>query len=971
MIRKKLHPLILALSLAFSSGSIAQSNNISNGQFSPVSNGSPSIENTLTGSSFQGAMQSPIGGNTAPQSSADSGNNAVGPGGFDGDTEQVERHINGILDFPVSVKGDNVEYAHKWFRQILGGFIFAPWSEMDNDPDGAYDPDEQTVLAKALGFTNILAIILCLVIGYYLIVGGAINTASKGEVLGKNWDGPWLALRTSIGFGMLVPLKGIGGLTLSFSQVAVIWLIMIGSNSATILWNFVGKSIMEGTPIVSPDLKVSASDVLNIGKMTFCAQVQMMNSSIVHSNSVLKETGYQGTGERFNASFEGGTKEVREANPLNMDKSDRAIFSINYSGRTVAKDIILADKFHPNKAAYNKALYRSKNDIKIDKKRHVKSINYGIDGSCGTIMFPHYQAKTVSHQQGDRPGESKLTTVVDADHNSVKATSYKSDAIIAGGQKYAEIVVDITNKIIEFNDRFLHKSSSSGLYENGNPAAKIYQLITEENSAGENTDNGGKIEEKMTYSSMKAYSGLPKIIRYYQKSVNTKVLKAVTGSKDFKSKMMEEMLKGGWAGAGIWFIELSSIPSLPYQVVTQVTDSISYSPSSICALFGQNTSVCDVLEKELNSYSAILDNIVKESARSGNSSFNVTSSDYDNTICGIGGQCENPQNVSDRKSVEIAKGLLGILGQSDENSALDPLGGGLASPFLYLAEVGQTLNNTAYVALGGIIAINTATQVLDGYSKKIEGTLLGVAADLTGASLLTHGIYAVPLAIMKNTAMVAVSGLMVVVMSAIMSGFVLAYVIPFMPITTWILMMAGYMLTVVEAIAAAPLAIVLLFTPEGSGIAGSRFERALNLVAMAILRPSFMIIGLISAITVSFVAFGMMNQFFFKAAEHLLAGHMFDAIAVMLLYTSTAYQLCKMMVENMHQLPDRIGEWFAGGVSRQFGESRINDSAEQSVQGAAGAFKSMPGQMMTMQSSMKDTQDRLKGIEDTLNERNK
>ena len=853
------------------------------------------------------------------------------------EVEQVEQTINGIMDFPIRTSGDKVEYTHLWFKQMLGGFIFAPWDAMDADPDGVYDVEDQTVLAKALGFTNILAIILCLVIGYYIIVGGAINTASKGQVLGGNWDGPWLALRTSIGFGLLVPLKGIGGMTLSFSQVAVIWLIMIGSNAATLLWNMVGESIISGTQITQPHIPVNSSDVAAMGGMLVCSDMKIRN------NSAEMSVPTTGSGGRPTGS-----------SGISEDLLDELmLYKVNYADGTSIP--VPAKTGVPKNSEYN-SLYWG--DIEINEisgsKKQVSSIEFGPGGDCGSISFPH---TTVEVQRLGAHYSNNTRTVtehdVSSDYGDVQATTYKNYALVAGGQKMAVIIEDTLNDLIKMN-KVLHpdrtKAVSMNVYkEMMNPKPKTM------------TDRVKFFE---------VYDEFVRIAREYNERVNKEVSAATTGSPEFANKIRKEMLKGGWAGAGIWFIELSSIPTLPYQTATQVTDTINYEGTTICPAFWFDSENCETLGENADAYSNILKEVIKRAAENGETF--ISQKDRNIALCSPGGDCENAADVSDRVSIDVARSILGFLGTSDESSGINPLDNeqSLASPFLFLAEMGQTLNNAAYGAMIGIVAINTVMDVMDGYSKKVDGTLVGIISDLSGASLLTHGIKAIPMSLAKNTAMMIISGLVTVAMAAIFSGFVLAYVIPFMPITTWILMMAGYMLTVVEAIAAAPLAIVLLFTPEGSGIAGSRFERALNLVAMAILRPSFMILGLIGAITVSFVAFSMMNTFFFKAAEHLLSGHLFDAVAIMLIYVNTAYQLAKMMVENMHQLPDRIGEWFAGGVSRQFGESRVNDTAESAVQGAAGQFKSMPGQMMSMQRSMTDTNKRLDGIEDQLKKTN-
>lgn len=839
------------------------------------------------------------------------------------DIQQVENSINGIMDFPVNTSGPDLEYTHLWFKQMLGGFIFAPWNAMGGIDNGNYDVNDQTVLAKALGFTNILAIIICLVVGYYLIVGGAINTAAKGEVLGSNWDGPWLAIRTSIGFGMLIPLKGIGGMTLSFSQVAVIWLIMIGSNAATLLWNMVGDSIVSGTQITTSNLNPGFAEVGALATMVACAELSVMAESKEFESSDV------GNGMRF------------------QEKSSRRLATIYHTGNTRVELEANKGAKHP---VYTDSSYWTEDKVlKANSAKQIQRIRFGpvLGDSCGTINIPikgehiaetgsnpEFQDRDYAWHEGDDMSLSYGGAGDDWDE--VRATSYKLDARIAGTQAYAQIILDTSNKLVKLM-RKMHPID-------GKPF----------NSKNVNEALGSPDADNETYVKIfgEYYDEFEDIAEDYVKRVKKEIYEKSVGNPQFVKKIKEDMMHGGWAGAGIWFMELSTIPAIPYQSFNTIKKQLLFSDAQVCPK-ADDTSTCGELLMSMGAYR----NIVGEAVTLASGSNPLANpQDAAQSVCDSSGECQSPSDVSDRTSIYFSQRVLGFLGSNDEE-ALNPFDDetSLASPFLFLSEMGQTLNEAAYIMIGGVIVINTIMDYVEGLNKASNETIVGWAAKLSGANVYKHLIFGFFFSFAKSTAVVAIAGLIAAAITAMTSGFLLAYVIPFMPITTWILMMAGYMLTVVEAIAAAPLAIVLLFTPEGSGIAGSRFERALNLVAMAILRPSFMVLGLVAAITVSFVAFSMMNTFFFKAAEHVLTGHLFDAIAIMLIYVSTSYQLCKMMVENMHQLPDRIGEWFAGGVSRQFGESRVNDSAEQSVQGAAGQFKSLPTSVMGMQSAMRET----------------
>lgn len=107
-----------------------------------------------------------------------------------------------IVGMGIKYSGTSPELAHKYFAGIFGSFIFLPW--------GQGEADSVTLLAHAIGFTNILALFLGVVIIFYVMIGGAIQTAHSGETLGRSWSAVWVPIRAALGFGLIMPAAGIG-----------------------------------------------------------------------------------------------------------------------------------------------------------------------------------------------------------------------------------------------------------------------------------------------------------------------------------------------------------------------------------------------------------------------------------------------------------------------------------------------------------------------------------------------------------------------------------------------------------------------------------------------------------------------------------------------------------------------------------------------------------------------------------------
>ena len=161
----------------------------------------------------------------------------------------------------------------------------------------------------------------------------------------------------------------------------------------------------------------------------------------------------------------------------------------------------------------------------------------------------------------------------------------------------------------------------------------------------------------------------------------------------------------------------------------------------------------------------------------------------------------------------------------------------------------------------------------------------------------------------------------------------------------------------------------MMITPEGEGMLGNRMERALQLVVVCILKPSLMVLGLIVAVSVAGVAFSILNYFFFMTANYVLKGGLvgiIDFIAIITIYTTSAFQVCKLLIGTMHTLPNQILEWFAGGMARDFGEKEAGAHAEQATSNVSNVSDAMTNAAQSGSKALeayRDKQEKLKDKE--------
>lgn len=277
---------------------------------------------------------------------------------------------------------------------------------------------------------------------------------------------------------------------------------------------------------------------------------------------------------------------------------------------------------------------------------------------------------------------------------------------------------------------------------------------------------------------------------------------------------------------------------------------------------------------------------------------------------GSGSQMFGPLGVPD---------TLGVQTQAPQSGVVVDAGTlGMASPFLMLSNVGEFLKTAGITAFAGAALgqILSSAGGVGGVVEKMPG--MGVVAKVLG-ELATFG-FAI--------------GIMLLSL-----GGTLAYLVPLLPLLTWIIMVASYLLSVVEAVAAAPLAVVMMATPEGKGIAGTKMQTAIQLATTIIMQPTLMVVGLIAATVLAGVFYSILNVMYVPVMT--MTGSSILGMAFMLcLYVWVAFRIVRFSVMVMIRLPNQILEWFSTGAGSRFGDDMADASA-----GYAGQIDAKTGEV--------------------------
>lgn len=221
-------------------------------------------------------------------------------------------------------------------------------------------------------------------------------------------------------------------------------------------------------------------------------------------------------------------------------------------------------------------------------------------------------------------------------------------------------------------------------------------------------------------------------------------------------------------------------------------------------------------------------------------------------------------------------------------------------PFGGLMSLGQTLINTALIAMGAAALLsNTFTSAGTAVFEFLTGNFGAAAATVAGHAIMDF--LGTPIFL----------GLLAI----LVPGIVIAYVLPMIPWVMWMAGVAGWIILVCEAMIAVPLWMLAHMTFGGEGLHG-RATEGWSLLFNVVFRPTLMIIGLFLGYFVFNCMSWLIRQSFGVAAGFVLANGWvvsnFIGIAVLLSIFVTTHVVAALMSFRMvmllpHHLPRLIG----------------------------------------------------------------
>lgn len=144
--------------------------------------------------------------------------------------------------------------------------------------DGVLHGTGSQIFGTMFGVFNAGVLALGGIVIMYIMIVGTMNTAQEGKMLGQRWSSIWIPLRATLGLALLIP-KASG---YCLMQIVVMWIVLQGVGLADKIWNAALSYLNRGGVIVqtqmAPEVSLQAGggDVSTGASVILSGQVCML-----------------------------------------------------------------------------------------------------------------------------------------------------------------------------------------------------------------------------------------------------------------------------------------------------------------------------------------------------------------------------------------------------------------------------------------------------------------------------------------------------------------------------------------------------------------------------------------------------------------------------------------------------------------------------------------------------------------------
>ncbi|PZO87910.1 MAG: hypothetical protein DI626_02960 [Micavibrio aeruginosavorus] len=424
-----------------------------------------------------------------------------------------------------------------------------------------------------------------------------------------------------------------------------------------------------------------------------------------------------------------------------------------------------------------------------------------------------------------------------------------------------------------------------------------------------------------------------------------------TYRKNLNLKLSEDLERRGWGGAGIWYNNIADLNGA-FTGAVYATPSVRQFPSVMefvkkeRQIQDKASSACEMFEPHISANKAIVLKNTKEDtiARLLNETYRYFNSctPRENATGGQRAQEGGGTVTEETKSqganviIIVIKEIFGLNGLFDlraTSKLQEETGMPLIHPLAQLSTIGKSLVENAIrsmaMAIGAAFGSGMASALDIGI-----GPALGMLSSMF-VSIATIGLTA---------------------------GFILFYILPFLPFLYFFFAVASWVKSIFEAMVGVPLWALAHIRIDGEGIPGRAATGGYFLLFEIFLRPITIVFGLIAGIAVFGASAAVLNSVFdivvanvtgvpadatgdttIGSIESFRRG-VIDQFFYTIMYTILVYMMATASFKMIDAVPANIMRWIGSGVSK------FNDNAEDPTGGltqyAALGGAQISGQVM-------------------------
>lgn len=189
-------------------------------------------------------------------------------------------------------------------------------------------------------------------------------------------------------------------------------------------------------------------------------------------------------------------------------------------------------------------------------------------------------------------------------------------------------------------------------------------------------------------------------------------------------------------------------------------------------------------------------------------------------------------------------------------------------------------------------------------------------------------------------------------------GVFMAYVIPALPFTMFMIAALGWMLSVVKGFIAAPIWMAAHSLPDGEGWAGTQARNGYMLVFSIVLRPILMLMGylaatlVLGAISIAIAAIGPL------AMDSIQGGNVFGVLSMVMflgIFAVLLFTVATRCFALSYEVPDEVLKWIGGGVET-LGDTENNRNMTMAIAGFSNRVEHGAGAALGLSRKPNDGQ---------------